>query len=78
MCIHLDYLVIENVAGIHQCEDECMVRQPECKGIVRMLKTCVFEALDRAIVHVAWSMLDPYNMDHIGSIKICFAFKLSI
>ena len=66
MCIHSDYLVIENVAGIHQCEDECMVRQPECKGIVKMLKPCVFEALICAIVHVTWSMLDPFGPYHYG------------
>ena len=56
MCIHSDYLVIENVAGIHQCEDECLVRQPDCKGIVKMLKTCALRgltktALGRALVH---------------------------
>ena len=51
MCIHLDYLVIEkdfefngndlvilsNMAGLHQCEDECMVRQPDCKGTVAVI-----------------------------------------
>ena len=38
-----DFLAIDNVASIHQCEDECMVRQPECKGIVIMLKVWHFE-----------------------------------
>ena len=59
MCIHSDYLVIENVAGIHQCEDECMVRQPECKGIVKMLGGLSLRPLGRVIVYVAWTMLDP-------------------
>ena len=25
------------MAGLHQCEDECMVRQPDCKGTVVVL-----------------------------------------
>ena len=26
------------MAGLHQCEDECMVRQPDCKGTVVVLR----------------------------------------
>ena len=25
------------MAGLHQCEDECLVRQPDCKGTVVVL-----------------------------------------
>ena len=51
MLVYLDNLVIENVAGIHQCEDECLVRQPECKGNVKILQLfwklsgCIFSVV---------------------------------
>ena len=32
-----DLVILSNMAGLHQCEDECMVRQPDCKGTVAVI-----------------------------------------